>query len=301
MGQLRTVAAAVLGLAIGAAHAQVAWGQCVGDCNGDGMVAINELIVGVNIALGLQPVSTCQAFADGQGQVNVAQLIRGVNNALNGCAPDVTPTSTATLAVSTATSTVLAGTVTATATSPPPATDTPPLVDTPTPTATFTATATPGGEPTAVCGNGLLEPGETCEACAADCAVGACTATGTTVTIAVSFAGAPGTSPTTATTLIGYRSTRVSVPGAGNAQTVRQRITYPAPLPNVASPNDLDYALRVVLGRNAGLSDGLLYSVQFDTCQGGGAVTAADFACTMEGCAGAGGPITGCTCSVALP
>ena len=42
---------------------------CVGDCNGDGMVAINELITGVNIALGcdaaVQPVrrSTSTATA----------------------------------------------------------------------------------------------------------------------------------------------------------------------------------------------------------------------------------------------
>lgn len=58
--------------------------QCVGDCNGDGEVTINELILGVNIALGDDPVSVCPAFASG-GEVTIAQLIKGVNNALNGC------------------------------------------------------------------------------------------------------------------------------------------------------------------------------------------------------------------------
>ena len=59
---------------------------CTGDCDGNGRVAINQLILGVNIALGLQPVAACPAFANAQGMVDIAQLIQGVNNALNGCA-----------------------------------------------------------------------------------------------------------------------------------------------------------------------------------------------------------------------
>ena len=40
--------------------------SCAGDCNGDGSVAINELILGVNIALGTSPLSACAAIdADG--------------------------------------------------------------------------------------------------------------------------------------------------------------------------------------------------------------------------------------------
>ena len=60
--------------------------SCVGDCNGDGMVAINELIIGVNIALGSAPLSTCPAFdANGDGMVEINELITAVNNALSGC------------------------------------------------------------------------------------------------------------------------------------------------------------------------------------------------------------------------
>jgi hypothetical protein len=59
---------------------------CVGDCNSDGMVAINELITGVNIALGSQPVSVCPSFdVSGDGTVAINEIISAVNNALNGC------------------------------------------------------------------------------------------------------------------------------------------------------------------------------------------------------------------------
>ncbi len=59
---------------------------CPGDCNGDRQVAINELIQGVNIALGSAAVTTCTAFdRDGNGQVSVNELIAGVNSAQSGC------------------------------------------------------------------------------------------------------------------------------------------------------------------------------------------------------------------------
>jgi len=61
-------------------------GACVGDCDGDHMVSIGELITGVNIALGNTPVSSCEAAdADGSGMVVIGELIQAVNNALNGC------------------------------------------------------------------------------------------------------------------------------------------------------------------------------------------------------------------------
>jgi len=61
-------------------------GVCAGDCNRDGMVTINELITGVNIALGSAPASNCPA-ADVNGDLSVAinELIAAVNRALNGC------------------------------------------------------------------------------------------------------------------------------------------------------------------------------------------------------------------------
>jgi len=63
-------------------------GTCAGDCDGDGMVRIAELITAVNIALGQQPLSDCPSLdVDGDGQVSIGELIQAVSNALNGCLP----------------------------------------------------------------------------------------------------------------------------------------------------------------------------------------------------------------------
>lgn len=59
---------------------------CVGDCNGNGEVTIDEIIKGVNIALGSLALDQCPSFdANGDDVVTVNELIQGVNNALNGC------------------------------------------------------------------------------------------------------------------------------------------------------------------------------------------------------------------------
>jgi hypothetical protein len=59
---------------------------CAGDCDGDGEVEINELILGVNIALANRTLDACPAFdADGGGTVSIGELISAVGNSLNGC------------------------------------------------------------------------------------------------------------------------------------------------------------------------------------------------------------------------
>jgi hypothetical protein len=64
----------------------VAAGTCIGDCNGDRQVTVNELIQMVNIALGNAEVSTCLAGdPNGDGDIAVNEIVAGVNNALNGC------------------------------------------------------------------------------------------------------------------------------------------------------------------------------------------------------------------------
>ena len=61
-------------------------GTCDGDCNGDGTVAINELISGVNIALGSAAVGTCSAMDETHdGTVAINELIAAVSRALSGC------------------------------------------------------------------------------------------------------------------------------------------------------------------------------------------------------------------------
>jgi len=89
--------------------------ECTGDCDGDGQVTVNELILMVNIALGSADVSACPiGDFDKSGDITVNEIIRGVNFALGQC-----------------------------------------------PTGGPTPTPTPGGGH--LCGNGVVNAGETCD------------------------------------------------------------------------------------------------------------------------------------------
>lgn len=59
---------------------------CVGDCDGGGSVTVDEIVRGVNIALGTAAADDCPAFdGDGSGSVTVDEVVTAVNSALNGC------------------------------------------------------------------------------------------------------------------------------------------------------------------------------------------------------------------------
>jgi Tol biopolymer transport system component len=58
---------------------------CTGDCGGNGVVSVNELITLVNIALGNAEVADCAAGVPGGTEVNIALLVRAVGYALNAC------------------------------------------------------------------------------------------------------------------------------------------------------------------------------------------------------------------------
>ncbi len=61
-------------------------GPCYGDCNEDGVVAINELVLAVRIALGSASADECLLADDnGDGEVSINELLRAVNRALFGC------------------------------------------------------------------------------------------------------------------------------------------------------------------------------------------------------------------------
>ena len=60
--------------------------SCVGDCGGDGTVTIDELLAGVNIALGNASLEGCTAFDTNRDKrVTVDELLSAVNRALSGC------------------------------------------------------------------------------------------------------------------------------------------------------------------------------------------------------------------------
>lgn len=66
---------------------------CVGDCNDDGKVPVNELVMGVGIALGQSSIAGCTALdRDEDDAVGVDELVAAVSSAIDGCrAPTPTP------------------------------------------------------------------------------------------------------------------------------------------------------------------------------------------------------------------
>jgi Zn-dependent metalloprotease len=61
-------------------------GECTGDCSANGVVTVNELVTGVNLALGRVPLASCQTFdRDGDGKVAIDELIVAVADAIHGC------------------------------------------------------------------------------------------------------------------------------------------------------------------------------------------------------------------------
>jgi len=61
---------------------------CIGDCDDNRQVTVDELVTMITIALGNADVSSCLAGdADHHNQITVDEILTAVNNALNGCAP----------------------------------------------------------------------------------------------------------------------------------------------------------------------------------------------------------------------
>lgn len=98
------VAFAVLMVAVAAIAApRAAQAVCIGDCDLSGMVTVDELVVGINIAFGSQAASACQPMDDDDNElVTVDELVRAVNSVLLGCplvdtpSPTITPSATPT-------------------------------------------------------------------------------------------------------------------------------------------------------------------------------------------------------------
>lgn len=59
---------------------------CIGDCGSDREVTVDELITGVNVALGVTSLSECPVFdANGDEEVTVDEILQAVNNSLTSC------------------------------------------------------------------------------------------------------------------------------------------------------------------------------------------------------------------------
>jgi hypothetical protein len=99
---------------------------CPGDCNRDGVVAVDEILVGINIALGALPLSQCPGFdANGDGEVAVDDVLAAIRALLDGCPGTPTPTATVTRTATPTTSPTTTGTATPT---PTPTINLPPVI-----------------------------------------------------------------------------------------------------------------------------------------------------------------------------
>jgi hypothetical protein len=127
---LRRSAAVALLLAsatlFAAAPASAQSAACIGDCNENGTVTVDELLQGVNLALEIPGATDCPAAdANGDGAVTVDEILTAVNNLLDGC-PAANPTPSPTPHTT--------DNQTPTVTATPSVTSTPTITVTPTPT-----------------------------------------------------------------------------------------------------------------------------------------------------------------------
>ncbi len=82
---LSTTLAPVVG-ANGAVTVSLLTRACAGDCNANLSVTIDELVIGVNMALGNRPVTACLQFdGNNDGMVTIDELLAAVNRTLAGC------------------------------------------------------------------------------------------------------------------------------------------------------------------------------------------------------------------------
>lgn len=60
---------------------------CIGDCDGDGVVTVNEVVTLVRVLLGQTPLGLCaEADVNGDGAIDVAEIVKAVRSLLVGCA-----------------------------------------------------------------------------------------------------------------------------------------------------------------------------------------------------------------------
>lgn len=163
------------------------------------------------------------------------------------------------------------------------------------------------------CGNGSIDPGETCDdgnildgdACPSDCAVAPCVNSGSTVTGVVNVVAPPSVTDLSAMTVyIQYPESKVRIPGSGSAQSVQDAINVPSGA--TYTPNDLDYALNILVNQPDGsaitpLTDA--FEITFQTCTGAPAPTDGEFRCLIRDAAASpsGNAVYGGTCTVDVP
>jgi cysteine-rich repeat protein len=158
----------------------------------------------------------------------------------------------------------------------------------------------------AVCGNGDVEPGESCDdgntmngdSCPSDCVVLACVPDGTMRLANVNYQSP--VSLISITVFVEYPDGVLQIPGTGTDASVGQRVINRSP--GLASFVDFNYALRGSISGASAFPTTRAFSINFDNCQAASPPAAGNFTCTvLEAVNTNFANVAGVTCSVALP
>jgi cysteine-rich repeat protein len=173
-----------------------------------------------------------------------------------------------------------------------------------------TTTTTDAG----ICGDGIIDPGETCDdgsdtgsvgdPCPADCVIERCTAVpGSARKFDVTFAPPAGQQIADITVAVDYPDGRVSIPGSGDNPSVVASITK-LPLGHSSTPDDLDWELLEAIAGASAITPGRLFEITFQDCACAAPPTAGDFTCLVVAASDPlGNPVSpdSIVCSVASP
>lgn len=149
-----------------------------------------------------------------------------------------------------------------------------------------------------LCGNGAIDPGETCDdgntsdndACPADCVVDACTPVvdRALVSAVLSFES-PGVAIAGLEILIDYPEGQLDYATAQPLTT------------GLFPPQDFGHALFVVRASATGMQPGDVLRTRYNTCMGAPAATDGDFGCEVQRAVdGSTNEVEGVTCTVML-
>lgn len=260
--------------------------QCVGDCNRDGEVTAEEIVFGTDVLFDASLLPQCPSFdTNGNQAVASSELVAAVTDAIQGC-PIVPGCGNGCVQFDLGENCDDGGLCRGGARDGQRCNENP--------------TQGCDNDP---CPDGVCVPVEgnrvSGDACPSNCHINSCSSVGGTLDVRVVFSVPAGKEITSTTVYLRYPDGVLRLPGSGGGQTVQDRISVPS-FANY-TPNDLDYALQVLLFQFDGsaIPPPELFTVQFDQCQGAPRPSATQFRCVVLDATGTDlVPVTGATCGV---
>jgi len=260
--------------------------QCVGDCNNDGLVTVEEVTFGTNILFDAGLLLQCPSFdVDESNTVSTNELVAGLTDAIEGC-PIIPGCGNGCTEFDKGENCDNGG-------------------------------ICRGGEQDGErcnenttqgcdnnpCPDGVCVPVEgdrvSADACPSNCHISTCSTVSDTVDVRVNFTVPPGKDITSTTVYLRYPDGVVRIPGSGSSESILDRISVPSGA--LFTPNDLDYAIQIVVFQFDGsaIPPPELLTLQFDQCQGASPPSATQFRCVLLDATGTDFfPVEGADCGV---